>query len=70
MMAVAEEGLWDASDVARYLKMSKSWVYQRVMDGKIPFHRLPTGVTRYVPEEIRAYARGEWKPPKGPTLVR
>lgn len=64
MSASASKGetLWTAAEVAQYLKVSLSWVYKRVMDQTIPFTKLPTGLTRYEPETIRAYARGEWKP--------
>lgn len=58
----ADEGLWDAARVAKYLGVSRSWVYHRVSEGTIPHLRLLTGLTRFQPDAIRAYARGEWKP--------
>src|SRR5688500_13143731 len=33
------ETLWDANDVARYLKGSHSWVYQRAEMGLLPYVR-------------------------------
>ena len=55
--------LWDAKDVARYLKASRSWVYQRAEAGLLPCVRLG-GLLRFDPEKIRAYARGELRTPK------
>ena len=50
--------LWDANDVARYLKVSRSWVYQRAEAGLLPCLRLG-GLLRFDPEKVRAFARGE-----------
>ena len=55
--------LWDANDVARYLKVSRSWVYQRAEAGLLPCLRLG-GLLRFEPEKVRAFARGEIQPPK------
>ena len=52
------EGLWDANDVARYLKVSRSWVYHRCEAGTLPCLRVG-GLVRFDPEAIRAFARGE-----------
>ncbi len=52
------DGLWDAQDVARYLKMSRSWVYHRAESGELPYRRIG-GCLRFVPSEIRAYVEGE-----------
>jgi excisionase family DNA binding protein len=59
--ATAPEGLWDAKDVAAYLKVSRSWCYQRAEAGLLPCLRIG-GLLRFEPETIRAYARGEWAP--------
>jgi excisionase family DNA binding protein len=32
--------LWDANDAARYLKVSRSWVYQRAEAGLLPCLRV------------------------------
>lgn len=50
--------LWDANDVARYLKVSRSWVYHRVDSGLLPALRVG-GLVRFDPEVVRAFARGE-----------
>lgn len=55
--------LWDANDVARYLKVSRSWVYQRAEAGLLPCLRLG-GLLRFDPENVRAFARGELQRPK------
>jgi excisionase family DNA binding protein len=55
--------LWDANDVARYLKVSRSWVYQRAETGLLPCLRLG-GLLRFEPEKVRAFARGELQSPK------
>ena len=49
------ERLWDANDVANFLKVSRSWVYQRAEAGLLP-HLKVGGLLRFDPEEIRAYA--------------
>lgn len=50
------DALWLVDDVARYLKVSRSWVYQRTASGQIPTIRLGNQV-RFDPESIRDYAR-------------
>jgi excisionase family DNA binding protein len=52
------EQLWDANDVARYLKVSRSWVYHRAESGELPSFRVG-GLRRFDPEAIRSFARGE-----------
>jgi excisionase family DNA binding protein len=51
------DALWDARDVARYLKASRSWVYQRAETGLLPSLRVG-GLLRFEPEVVRAWARG------------
>lgn len=53
-----EEGLWDANDVARFLKASRSWVYQRAQAGQLPCVKIG-GLLRFEPAEIRAFIRGQ-----------
>ena len=48
------EDLWDARDVARHLKVSVSWVRQRVSARQIPFVRIGGWMVRFRPNEIRA----------------
>ena len=54
----ADDSLWDANDVARFLKVSRSWVYHRCESGKLPCLRVG-GLVRFDPTTIRAFARGE-----------
>lgn len=52
------ESLWTAADVARYLKVSRSWVYQKVDEGLLPALRVG-GTLRFEPAAIRTWlARG------------
>lgn len=53
----AIETLWDARDVARYLKVSRSWVYQKAEAGLLPYLKVG-GLVRFVPERVRAFALG------------
>lgn len=55
--------LWDANDAAHYLKVSRSWIYQRAESGLLPCLRVG-GLVRFDPEIVRAFARGEIQPPK------
>ena len=48
--------LWDANDVANFLKVSRSWVYQRAEAGLLPYWKVGA-LLRFDPEEIRAYAK-------------
>ena len=53
---LAREGeLWTAADVARYLKTSRSWVYQATASGKLPSIRVGH-LRRFDPARIRAWA--------------
>ena len=51
------ETLWDARDVARYLKVSRSWVYQKAESGMLP-HVKVGGLVRFVPGRVRDFATG------------
>jgi excisionase family DNA binding protein len=59
------DDLWDANDVARYLKVSRSWVYYRAEAGLLPCIRLGA-LVRFDPAVVRAFARGEIQPQKAP----
>jgi excisionase family DNA binding protein len=48
--------LWNAADVAQFLKVSKSWVYQKVEAGVLPHLRIGSMV-RFDPAAIRAFAQ-------------
>ncbi len=50
-----EEGLWDADDVATFLKVSRSWVYQHAASGRLP-HLKFGGHLRFNPSAIRKWA--------------
>ena len=52
------EPVWDALDVARFLKVSRSWVYQHAEAGLLP-HRRVGGLLRFDPRAIQAWFRGE-----------
>ena len=59
------EGLWTPQQVAEYLKVSRSWIYQKAEAGLMPVIRMPgSSLLRFEPDAIRAFARGEWEPPK------
>jgi excisionase family DNA binding protein len=51
----AERGLWDAVQVARFLRVSRSWVYQRAESGLLPCRHVG-GLLRFEAEAIREYA--------------
>jgi excisionase family DNA binding protein len=55
--------LWDAKDAAHYLKVSRSWIYQRAESGLLPCLRIG-GLVRFDPETVRAFARGKVQPLK------
>jgi excisionase family DNA binding protein len=55
------EALWDANDVARYLKVSRSWVYQRAEAGLLPCLRVG-GLLRFDPGTVRGFAMGHASP--------
>lgn len=55
--------LWDANGVARDLKVSRSWVYQKAEEGTLPCLRVG-GLIRFDPATVRAFARGETRPAK------
>jgi hypothetical protein len=59
----ARSRLWNPSDVAAFLQVSRSWVYQKAEAGLLPVIRLPgSSLLRFEPDFVRAFARGEWKP--------
>jgi len=52
----AREGeLWTTVEVARYLKTSRSWVYQATASGRLPSVRVGH-LRRFDPAKIRAWA--------------
>lgn len=58
MNSSQEATLWDANDVARFLKTSRSWVYQRAQAGQLPCLKVG-GLLRFDPEAIRSFIKGQ-----------
>ena len=56
--AESSDDLWDANDVARYIKASRSWVYHQAEAGKIPHLRIGA-LLRFEPEAVKAFAHGQ-----------
>ena len=52
------EALWDAKDVAQYVKASRSWVYQKAESGELPSLRV-CGLLRFEPVAVRTWARNQ-----------
>src|SRR6476660_4555330 len=52
---------WDANDVARYIKASRSWVYHQAEAGKLPHLRIGA-LLRFDPPTVKSFARGEAAP--------
>jgi excisionase family DNA binding protein len=52
----ATSGLWDARDVAAYLKASRSWVYHQAEAGQLPCLKIG-GLLRFDPEVIKRLVR-------------
>lgn len=59
------ESLWDVGELAKFLKVSRSWVYQAAAAGNVPCIRIGAAL-RFEPEAIRAWMRGE----KGGRVVK
>ncbi|NVJ15324.1 helix-turn-helix domain-containing protein [Myxococcus sp. AM010] len=53
-----DAALWDANDVARFLKTSRSWVYQRAQAGELPCLKIG-GLLRFEPAAIRAFIKNQ-----------
>jgi excisionase family DNA binding protein len=56
--AQSTDDLWDANDVARYLKASRSWVYHQAEAGKLPHLRIGA-LLRFDPAKVKAFAHGD-----------
>ena len=48
------ESLWTAVDLAKFLKVSRSWVYARAESGELPYRRVG-GLLRFDPGAIRKW---------------
>ena len=51
-----DEALWTASDLAKYLRVSRSWVYYQVESGELPCVRLGS-LIRFRPSVIRSLVK-------------
>lgn len=56
--STSQEQLWDAKDAAAFLKVSRSWIYQRAEAGLVP-HLKIGALLRFEPSVIRDFARQE-----------
>ncbi len=61
--ALLDESLWDARDVARYFRASRSWVYHQAEAGLLPHLRVG-GLLRFDPKAVRAFAEGQQRVPR------
>jgi excisionase family DNA binding protein len=58
------ESLWTTDQVATYLAVSTGWVRHAASSGRLPSKKIG-GARRFLPEEIRTYARGAMNGPAG-----
>ena len=56
--AKSSDDLWDANDVARYMKASRSWVYHQAEAGNLPHLRVGA-LLRFDPEAVKAFVHGQ-----------
>ena len=52
-----DEDLWQPERVARFLGMSRHWVYKAAERGDIPYLKIGTRL-RFDPSKVRAWALG------------
>ena len=50
------EPLWDANQAAKFMGVSRSWIYQRVEAGLLPHIRVGS-LVRFEPEALRKFLR-------------
>lgn len=62
------ERLWTAIETARYLGVSKSWVYRHTASGDIPHGRFGA-LVRYNPACVRQYAEQMHAQASSPNVV-
>jgi excisionase family DNA binding protein len=55
------ESLWTWKDVAAYLRVGRSWVYEKAGSGELPARRI-LGMLRFDPAAIKALAVGAGDP--------
>jgi len=63
-----EDTLWDAADLACFLKCSRKTIYNRSEAGLIPCVRIGS-LLRFEPETIRRWLRGELPSLPGAVVV-
>lgn len=63
-----DESLWDAKDVAKYLKASRNWVYQQAEAGTIPSFKIG-GLVRFDPKVIRNLGQLAAEPRRGQVVA-
>ncbi len=51
------DALWTVDDVMGYLRASRSWIYQKVAEGRLPCLRVG-GLLRFKSDAVRAWAEG------------
>lgn len=51
-------GLWKVADVAKYLRVSNSWVYHQAESGRLPCIRLGA-LVRFDPTSVIDFAKRE-----------
>jgi excisionase family DNA binding protein len=71
-MPKLDPDLLKPSEIARYLGVSRSWVYEAARSGRIPCVRLggPDGPLRFLPSDIERWleeARSDWLPGESPS---
>jgi excisionase family DNA binding protein len=49
-----EEALWDANRAARFLGVSRSWIYRETSAGRVPCYRI-LGLLRFDPADLKAW---------------
>lgn len=52
------ENLWTVTDLARFLRVQESTVYQWVHEKKVPFHKV-NRLVRFKPSEIEKWLLGK-----------
>lgn len=65
---LASDRLWNVGEAARFLGMSKSWVYKAAEVGTLPVVMIGARV-RFDPEQLKVYVRSCSRGPVGQTPV-
>ena len=60
------EPLWLVDQVARFLGVSKYWVYRQAESGLLPYRKIG-GNLRFIPDELRRWV--ETQPGRGPEVL-